>query len=148
MLTIRFIIQFFDKGFVLKSLFIILLISLIPLAEIVLLFRLGSSWGMYLVLSCAAATGFLGLFIIFSEAGKTIDQVKVKVKDGYYPQREFADFAGICISGLCLLSPGFITDAVGLLFLFPALRNAAGRVVTKRIPDRLKELYEYLKLYD
>ncbi len=148
MLTIRFIIRFFDKRFVLKTLFILLLISLLPLAEIVLLFYLGDYIGNYLILSVVAVTGLLGVFVIFSEAGKSIDKIMEKVREGYYPSDEFAAFAGILLCGVLLVSPGFITDCLGILFLLPTFRRPVGTIITTRMPARLKELYEYLKLYE
>jgi UPF0716 protein FxsA len=148
MFTIRFIIQFFNRTVILKALFTILLFSLIPLAEIVLLFQLEEMWGNYFILAIVAITGLFGLFIVFSELTSIVEQVKKKVGEGFYPADEFEDFAGAFISAFCLIAPGFITDVAGLLILLPSLRRLFGRIITNRMPDKLKEIYEYLKLYD
>ena len=61
---------------------------------------------------------------------------------------EFVDLAGTIVGSLLLVTPGFASDAVGFLFFVPLFRHLVGRLVTNRMRDRLKELYEYLKLYD
>lgn len=148
MFTIRFIIRFFTRSFVLKSLFVLLLFSLIPIGELVLLFYLNTFWEKYFILALVASTGLIGVFFIFSKAVSVLADIHFQVKEGYYPQKDFDSFAGLFISGIFLIFPGFITDVFGLLFLLPALRVPIGKIITNRIPDKLKELYEYLKLYD
>jgi UPF0716 protein FxsA len=99
-------------------------------------------------MALVASTGLFGVFFIFSKAVSLLGQIHFNVKEGYYPQREFDSFAGIFICGIFLIFPGFITDFFGILFLLPAFRVPIGRMITKRMPDKMKELYEYLKLYD
>jgi UPF0716 protein FxsA len=142
------LIRFFDTGFLLKAFNLLLLYSLIPLGEIYLLYIIAGRVGIYVTLAVAATTGLLGLFLAYSRAAKAAHTARAKVRDGYYPTAEFIELAGNLLGAVLVIIPGFATDAAGLLLLLPVFRNMAGRIITGRMQDRLKELYEYLKLYD
>ena len=57
------------------------------------------------------------------------------------------EIAGLFCGSLMLLTPGFITDIIGFLLLFPSIRDNVGKFVTARVSNKLREIYEYLKLY-
>ena len=148
MFNTNFIMHLFHKDFILKLLLLALLYSIVPLSETFLLFHFGGIFGNYLVLAAAATTGLLGVLIAFNEISSIIKQLKVKIKEGIYPGKEFISLTGVLTGGLLLLTPGFITDSLGFLLFFPVFRNGVGRMITSRMENRLKEIYEYLKLYD
>lgn len=148
MLTIEFLLRFFDRGFVIRTLLQILLLSLIPIAEVLLLFRLGTIVGEYLVLAVVASTGLVGLLLALSRFGRSLRVVRKKVRDGEYPAKEFNRLAGGLFAGLLLVLPGFFTDVFGLLLFVPLLRSGVGHLITQRIEPQLREAYEYLKMYE
>jgi UPF0716 protein FxsA len=148
MMSIKVFLRFLDRSFVVKLFLIALLYSLLPLSEIFLLIYLGGRIGNYLTLALAALTGLLGMVVALREFQKNLASLKAKIRQGAYPGREFVTLTGILIGGLLLLTPGFITDACGFLLFVPAIRNAAGGAVVSRMQTHLKDLYEYLKLYD
>ncbi|MBA7673709.1 hypothetical protein ES703_81912 [subsurface metagenome] len=148
MVNVRVVLRFFDRSFIVKLLMLALLYSLVPLAEIFLLIYLGGVIGNYLTLALAASTGLVGLLIALKEFQKYLSTLKQKIKQGIYPGNEFIALAGILAGAILLLSPGFITDFLGLLLLFPPIRSAVGRLFINQTRASLKELYEYLKLYD
>jgi UPF0716 protein FxsA len=125
-----------------------LLYSLIPLAEIFLLLHVGQIFGNYLVIALTAAAALLGMLIAFSEMESLIKHVKRKLKNGEYPKTEFIGIAGVFIGAVLMISPGFITDAIGLFLFIPVIRNGVGKIVTSKMENQLKDIYEYLKLYD
>lgn len=148
MIEMRTLIRFADRGFVLKIFLLLLFFSLFPIGEVLLFFHAGAEFGNYFILACAAATGLLGLFIATSQAWRTIRKLRFKIQTGVYPEKEFQHLAGILLASFLLLIPGFITDALGLLFYLPFIRNLVGRGITKPMDHRLKQAYEYLKMYD
>jgi len=148
MLTIEFLLRFFDRGFIIRTLLQILLLSLVPIAEVLLLFRLASIIGEYLVLAVVASTGLVGVVLALYRFGRSLRAVRSKVQDGEYPGREFSRLAGALFAGLLLVLPGLFTDALGLVFFVPILRRGVGRLITQRIEPQLKEAYEYLKMYE
>ena len=74
--------------------------------------------------------------------------LKDKVKQGVYPGKEFVTISGVLAGGILLLTPGFITDFFGFMLFVPLFRNLIGRMITRRMQKQLKEIYEYLKLYE
>ncbi|MAG13503.1 MAG: hypothetical protein CMN78_02785 [Spirochaetales bacterium] len=141
------LIRFVDRSFLLRFLYLSLFYSLVPLGEIVLILYLRRYVGFYLLLAGITSTGLLGLGFAWRELSAVLVRLRAQVHDGTYPGEEYTDLAGAVIGSLFLLTPGFVTDFFGLLFLFPLLRRVIGRHITRRMDGRLKELYEYLKLY-
>ena len=148
MLNVNIILRFFDKTFIVKLLILSLLYSVAPLAEIFLLIYIGSRLGNYLTLALAASTGLVGMLIALKYFQKNLFLLKQRVKQGVYPRKEFINLIIVFTGGIMLLTPGFITDFMGFLLFVPIIKNAAGRIFIQKTQTSLKELYEYLRLYD
>ncbi|HUZ18794.1 MAG TPA: FxsA family protein [Spirochaetia bacterium] len=148
MLDIKLLIRLFDRGFLLRSLNLLLLFSLVPIAEIALAYYLSTVIGVFLTLALLSAAGLVGMVISYREMKRTLVPLKEKVKEGYYPEREFANLLGAVICSLFLVTPGFISDVAGLVLFFPVLRRKVGGAIAVRMDGKMKEIYEYLKMYD
>ena len=147
MFSNKALVQILDRNLILKLLLWGLLFSLIPLGEVILIIYLSSRMGSFLVPALAGSVSFLGFFISYQELKSAASAITAKVKEGQYPENEFAMFAGSLVCALLFLSIGFVTDLLAVFMLFPSLRGVIGRLFTDRSKNRLKELYEYLKLY-
>lgn len=142
------LLRFLDRTFITKLLILALLYSLVPLAEIFLLIYLGNLIGYYFTLALAAFAGLIGMLIALRELQKNLQVLKKKMRRGVYPAQEFINLTGILAASILLLTPGFITDGLGFLLFVPGIRNALGNFILSKTRTNLKELYEYLKLYD
>jgi UPF0716 protein FxsA len=134
------------KDFFFKLILILLLYSLVPLAEIFLFIYLGQLIGNYLVLALAAVAGMGGALIAFGQAQRATERLRAQIRAGRYPGREFADLAGIMAGGILLITPGFITDLCGYLLMIPALRNGLRGIIKNLLEKSFKEIYSYLRL--
>ena len=148
MTGVKFLLKFLERDFLTKLLLLILLYSLLPLSEVVILLHLGGIIGRYLTLACAASTGLFGVLIAINQLRTVVALLKDKVKQGVYPGKEFVTISGVLAGGILLLTPGFITDFFGFMLFVPLFRNLIGRMITRRMQKQLKEIYEYLKLYE
>ncbi|MCK4541951.1 MAG: FxsA family protein [Spirochaetales bacterium] len=148
MLDLKVLIRFFDSGYILKFFLLILLFSLVPLGELYLVFMVGDLLGRYLTLAAAAVTGLAGLLVVYGSAKTALREVKKQVREGVYPTGELSLFAGTIIQALFLLTPGFFTDFLGILLLWRRVRFFTGKIITRKMENQLKEIYEYLRLYD
>ena len=148
MVNIKVVLRFFERDFVAKLLFFLLLYSLLPLLEIFLILYLGGNLGNYLTLALAASTGLLGVVIARVGLREAVGNLKSQIRSGTYPGREFVNLAGILLGGILLLTPGFVTDLLGFLFFVPIVRNMVGSMITRSLESELREVYEYLRLYD
>ena len=144
----RALLRFFDRSFITRLLLLALLYSLLPLAEIFLLIYLGDRIGNYFTLALAALTGLIGMLFALRGFRRNLEILKKKVRAGEYPGEEFVTLTGIFLAAVLLLTPGFITDVLGLLLFVPVIRSGLGRLLIRLTRTDLKELYEYLKLYD
>lgn len=142
----RFLIDCFDHGRLVRLLFLLLLLALIPVGETYVALHVGGIWGAYLTVAAAAATGLLGLILGSKLLKNNLTFVQAKLHDGIYPRREFDSGAGIFLAAVFLIFPGFITDIIGLVCFLPGLRIGFGRILTRKMDPNLREAYEYLKL--
>jgi UPF0716 protein FxsA len=142
------LLRFFDREFVLKALFLVLLYSLLPLGEIVLILFVGDIIGRYLTLALAASSGLFGVLVAARQLRVLLEAARRKIRSGVYPGAEFVEIAGVLVGAVLLMTPGFVTDAMGLAMFVPGVRRSIGRLITRRLERRLKEIYEYLRLYD
>ena len=148
MTGMKILLRFFERDFITKLLFLMLLYSLLPLSEIVLLLFIGDHLGKYFTLTCAASTGLFGVLVALSQLKAATNSLREKIREGVYPGAEFVSIAGVLIGGILLLTPGFITDVLGFMLFLPGLRDVIGRMITRRMERQLKELYEYLQFYE
>jgi UPF0716 protein FxsA len=148
MTEFRLLFRFLDKEFLFRLIFILLLYSIVPIAEIFLFLWLGELIGNYLILAIAAVVGLLGMLFALREVRVTLERLRARIRRHEYPGSEFVDLAGILAGAILLLTPGFITDFVGFLLMIPFFRRLLGRLVTRRMDRSLHEVYEYLQLSD
>lgn len=144
----KILIKFVDRGFILKVLYLLLLFSALPIGEIALLLYLKDLLGTYLLLSAVAVTSLAGVGLAFVQIRAILADIRAQINDGSYPAAGFVALAGAFAGSVLLIAPGFVSDFLGLLLMLPSFRLMIGRAVTAGMKDRLKELYEYLKLYD
>lgn len=140
--------RFLDRGFLLRFLLLVLLYSLVPFGECFLLLTLNEHMNTYLMLSLVAGISLVGLLLVIRPLTRTVRSLQESIDDGRYPAGPFAMLAGTLVAGVLLVTPGFAGDLIGFVLLIPFFRRLVGRIITGRMHDRLKELYEYIKLYE
>ncbi len=129
-----------------RALFVLLLCSLLILLDGYILVLVSRSLGLYLLLAIEAATGLAGVLLIRNSYRHIVERLRTEVHTGHYPGREFRQLGCLLVSAVCLIVPGFATDAVGVLALLPPLRWLIGFGVERAGRTGLQELYEYIKL--
>ncbi|MFP4180089.1 MAG: FxsA family protein [Spirochaetaceae bacterium] len=148
MLETRSLLHLFDPGYILKLFFTVMLISLVPLADLWGVLYIDEYIPRYILLAGITSTALLGLGITFYLIKRLIHSMRRQIRDGYYPGTSFFHLIGLLIAGFFLITPGVIGDVVGILLLIPAVRIAVVRPAARKMDTRFKELYEYLKLYE
>ena len=140
--------RFLDRGFIIRALLLVMLYSLVLLGEYFLLLYLRTFFETFLIIAVVSSTSLLGLLVSLGPIGHALDSVHESIDSGYYPREPFSLLAGTMFSSILLVTPGLATDLLGALLLIPVLRRLLGRALTRGLQTRLKELYEYLKLYE
>ena len=109
----------------------------VPLAEIYVLIQVGQVIGIWWTILLLVADSVLGTWLIRREGGRAWRALQVALSSGRMPARELADGALILIGGTLMLSPGFVTDAFGILLILPVTRPVARRLLTSVVARRL-----------
>jgi len=100
-----------------------LVLLAIPLIEIYVMIRIGSVIGAGWTVLSIVATAVIGAFIIRMQGFGVYRRMNRSMAAGELPAMELLEGLALLIAGLLLLTPGFITDALGFLLLVPPLRR-------------------------
>ena len=98
---------------------LLLLFILIPLLEIWLFILLGGFIGIYPTLLIILLTAVLGTFLVKKQGIYVLKEIQNKFNELKNPAEPIAHGAMILFAGALLLTPGFFTDTIGFLLLFP-----------------------------
>ena len=107
--------------------------TLIPLVEIYLLIKLGQNFGAITSILLVIFTGILGAYLAKMEGLRTLFRLQETLREGGMPGEELLDALLIALAGLLLITPGFITDAVGFLLLVPFTRMLVKNWLKERL---------------
>lgn len=101
----------------------ILIFILVPVAELGVLLFSGQTIGVWPTLILLIVTGLLGSYLAKKQGINTIRKVQEQIQFGRVPGNEILDGLCVLFGGILLLSPGFLTDILGLILLLPFTRT-------------------------
>lgn len=101
----------------------------IPLIEIYLLIQVGGAIGVWSTIGLVVLTAFIGTALLRQQGMATLARAQSELDQQQLPVRELFDGVCLLVGGLLLLTPGFLTDALGFALLIPPLRAIVGRGV-------------------
>ena len=102
---------------------ILLLIILIPVIEIYLFIKIGSQIGAIVTILLIFFTAIVGVYYAKYEGLNTLKSGFLQIRKNISPTYEMISGAAIAIAALLLIIPGFATDLLGFLIIFPITRN-------------------------
>jgi len=109
----------------------------VPIAEIWLLIQVGQVIGGWQTLILLIAMSLLGAWLVRREGRRSWLALNESLRSGRMPGRELADAGLVLVGGTLLLTPGFLTDALGLFFIIPLTRPLARRALAWLVGRRL-----------
>jgi UPF0716 protein FxsA len=109
----------------------------VPLVEIYVLIQVGQVIGPWWTILLLIADSILGGWLIRREGRRAWRALTTALDSGQMPAKELADGALILVGGTLMLSPGFVTDALGILLILPFTRPVARRLLTRVVGRRL-----------
>ncbi len=116
---------------------LVLAFVVVPLVELVLLVLLQDRIGLGTTIGIVIATGVVGAWLVRRQGLRTWQAAREQLTVGSLPNRELAHGAMILFGGALLLTPGFLTDAVGFSMMVPPVRELVRRTVSKRMANRV-----------
>jgi UPF0716 protein FxsA len=105
---------------------------LVPIAELYVIFKIGDAIGWPLALGLLAADSILGTLLMRSQGRAVWRRFTEAVETGRVPHREVLDGVMIIFGGAFLITPGFLTDIIGVTLLLPPTRTLWRRLIVNR----------------
>ncbi len=117
---------------------LLLVFVTVPLLEFVLFWKIGNLIGIPATIAIIIFTGFLGAWLTRLQGLRTLHRYQKTLSEGRMPHREVVDGLLILLAGAVLLTPGFLTDAVGFSLLVPPIRTAVRKRVVEQLRKRIR----------
>ena len=109
----------------------------IPIAEIAAFIAIGGAIGIGWTLLLIVVTAVIGTLLLRHQGFGLIERMRGETAAGRLPGRELMHGAMLLVAGVLLLTPGFVTDALGFLLFVPPVRGAIGRFLAARVSMRV-----------
>ncbi|MBM7854075.1 UPF0716 protein FxsA [Desulfohalotomaculum tongense] len=116
---------------------LLFLFIFIPFVELMILIRVGDYIGFWPTLALLVVMGLLGFAMVRSQGFYVVQRIKQDLAHGIPPAQSLMDGLYVFAGGLLLITPGLITDMVGLLLLFPPSRLAISKIITPWLVNKL-----------
>ncbi len=115
---------------------ILLSIILIPVVEIYLLIKIGSQIGAITTIFLIFTTAIIGIYYAKYEGLNTLKAGFSQLSKNQTPAYEVISGAAIAFAALLLIIPGFVTDTLGFLLIFPISRKFIFRKFTRKVKTK------------
>ncbi|MFP3323642.1 FxsA family protein [Planococcus sp. SIMBA_160] len=117
---------------------IFLALVIVPTLELAILIWAGGQIGFFWTLALIVATGLLGAFLAKRQGLKAIRDIQSSMNQMQPPGDRLIGAAFILVGGTLLLTPGFISDAVGFSLLFAPTQKLYKPLVYRMLQKRMK----------
>lgn len=119
--------------------YLILLFTLVPVVELALLIKIGRHIGVGYTLTIVILTGIVGAYLAKFQGFRTLRRIQEDINEGLMPADRIFDGMIILCGGILLLTPGFITDLIGLMALVPFTRHLIKLWLKGKIRDMITQ---------
>ena len=124
-----------------------ILISIIGLTiiEIYLFISIGSEIGAFTTILLIFLTAIIGVYYARYEGLKTLKSGFIQLSKNEPPSYEILSGAGIAFAALLLIIPGFLTDLIGILLIFPLTRKIMFKKFSKKFKNKKNFKKDYIE---
>jgi UPF0716 protein FxsA len=110
---------------------------LVPIVEIYVLIQVGQVIGAWWTVLLLIADSLFGSWLLKREGSRAWRALQAAFESGRMPTKELADAALIVFGGTLMITPGFVSDIVGLLAILPFTRPIARRMLGAFVARRV-----------
>jgi len=121
---------------------LILLILLVPIIEIYLFIKIGSQIGAFNTISLIFITAIIGFYYAKYEGLNTLKSAIKQIVQNEIPVYEIVSGAALAFAAILMILPGFLTDTIGLLIIFPWTRQLFFKKISKKNYKNKKNFIE------
>ena len=116
---------------------LILLFTIVPLIELILLYKISSLTNWYFTIILVIITGIVGAYLAKKEGRGVISKIKTKLSSGNMPGDELINGLIIIVGSAFLLTPGILTDFIGFTLVIPITRTFYIKLIKKWFSKKL-----------
>jgi UPF0716 protein FxsA len=116
---------------------LLLVFLVLPIAELYVILKVGDAIGIWWTLLLLAADSVIGTLLLRSQGRSVWRRFNAVLSEGRVPHREVLDGALVIFGGAFLITPGFITDLIGVALLLPPSRAMLRRLLVARLGRRV-----------
>ncbi len=124
---------------------ILTLFVIVPVAELYILIEVGKKIGSLTTIGIIILTGIIGAYLVKSQGFMILRKIQNDLNEGIMPGDSLIQGAIILAGGILLLTPGFVTDILGFIFLIPVSRNIVKKYLLKWLKGKIKESNFYYR---
>ena len=116
---------------------LVVLFIVVPIAELAVIIQVGQEIGVLPTVAILIIDSIVGSLLVRAQGRLAWRRLNEAIGAGRPPAREVLDGALILFGGALLLTPGFITDLLGMTLLIPPTRALLRRVLARRLLQRM-----------
>ncbi|KLV06586.1 exclusion suppressor FxsA [Photobacterium aquae] len=105
----------------------------VPIVEIALFIQVGGFLGLWPTVGLVLVTAVVGASLVRSQGIATLLSVQNRLQQGELPAQQIVEGVMLAVAGVLLLTPGFMTDAMGMAVLLPAPRAWLAKQLMSRV---------------
>lgn len=104
-----------------------------PIIEIFVLIQVGGAIGALATIGIVVLTAVIGTWMLRSQGLSTLNTARSRLSGGEIPAFQMFEGVALAVGGALLLTPGFVTDAIGFACLLPPTRHLLVNAISKRV---------------
>ncbi len=109
---------------------LVLLFLVVPFVELFVIIKVGQAIGAGWTVGILVLISIVGAWLVKREGLGVLRRARARMRNGEVPGKEITDGVFILFAGALLLTPGFLTDVMGILLLLPPVRSGIRRSAT------------------
>ncbi|GAH92757.1 unnamed protein product [marine sediment metagenome] len=124
---------------------LLILFIIVPVVEIYVLIEIGRKIGAWSTIGIIVFTGILGAYLVKNQGFLILKKIQNDLNEGILPGDSLIQGAIILAGGILLITPGFITDTIGFIFLIPVGRRVVKNYLLDWLKGKIREGNFYYK---
>ncbi len=116
---------------------LVILFLVVPIVELYIIVQVASSVGIFETIGLLILVSVVGAWLVRSQGLTVLGRVQGQLAMGNVPGKEMVDGLLILFAGALMLTPGFMTDAFGMLLLIPPTRAVVRTILVRRYRNRV-----------
>jgi len=118
---------------------LLILFVIVPVTELYILIEVGKRIGSLTTIGLIILTGIIGAYLVKDQGFMILKKIQNDLNEGIIPGDSLIQGAIILAGGIFLLTPGFVTDIIGFIFLIPVSRRVVKKYLLLWLKGKIKE---------